>query len=85
MASPLEKQIGGDHYKKGRIQAIEFIHANGLDFCEGSAIKYIARHRRKGGKQDLEKAIHYIQMLIELEYDRPNPDTTGHLAPAKAG
>lgn len=66
--SSLDKQIGGDHYKNQGIQPIEYIHANKLDFFEGNAVKYITRHRVKGGKADLEKAIHYIELLIELEY-----------------
>lgn len=63
-----KKQVGGYHYKDFKIQPVEFIHANKLDFCEGNAIKYICRHRKKNGKQDLEKAKHYIELLLELEY-----------------
>jgi hypothetical protein len=66
--SALEKQVGGDHYPKDAIQAVEFAHSNNMGFLEGSAVKYIVRHKRKGGKQDLEKAIHYLELLIELEY-----------------
>jgi len=65
--SALEKQVAGDHYKKHAIQPIEFIHANGIPFCEGNAIKYLCRWREKGGIADLEKAKHYIELLIELE------------------
>lgn len=64
-----ETQVGGNHYKDLKIQPIEYIHANGLDYFEGNVIKYITRHRKKNGKQDLEKAKHYIDLLIELEYD----------------
>jgi hypothetical protein len=63
--NPLDVQIGGTHYKDMAIQPIEFIHANKLGFCEGNAIKYICRYKDKGGVQDLEKAIHYLQLLIE--------------------
>lgn len=66
--SPLTKQVGGDHYKNTSIQPIEFIRANNLTFCEGSALKYITRHRRKNGKEDLEKAIHYLELEIEGTY-----------------
>ena len=66
----LDDQIGGDHYKKFKIQPIEFSHANNIPFIEANVIKYICRHKAKGGKQDLEKAIHFIQLLIELEYDQ---------------
>ena len=64
-----ETQVGGNHYKDLKIQPIEYIHANGLDYFEGNVIKYITRHRKKNGKQDLEKAKHYIDLLIELEYN----------------
>jgi len=63
----LNRQVGGTHYKQMKIQPIEFIQANNLGFEEGNAIKYICRHRNKGGIEDLEKAIHYIQMLIDKE------------------
>lgn len=61
-------QVGGDHYSRLKIQPIEFITANGLNFCEGNVIKYVARHRYKNGKQDLLKARHYIDLLISSEY-----------------
>lgn len=64
----LDVQIGGDHYKNMKIQPVEFALANGLDFCQGSAIKYILRHAEKGGKQDLEKAKHFIDLMIQHYY-----------------
>lgn len=67
MTTALTKQISGDHYKKLKIQPIEFIHANGIPFAEGCAIKYLCRWRDKGGLADLEKAKHFIELLIELE------------------
>ena len=67
--SAIEKQVGGNHYKKA-IQPVQYTYANGLNFFEGNVIKYITRHRSKGGKADLEKAIHYIEMLIEFEYGK---------------
>lgn len=63
-----QKQVGGDHYRKMEIQPIEFIHRNGLGFIEGLAIKYIVRHREKGGREDLEKAVHCLSMLIDFAY-----------------
>lgn len=63
-----DKQVGGDHYKNMKIQPSEFIMANGLNWCEGNAIKYICRHALKHGKADLEKAKHYIDLLIEEKY-----------------
>lgn len=62
-----DKQIGGSHYKNMPIQPIEFIMKNNLGFCEGNIIKYICRYKEKNGLQDLEKAKHYIEMLIERE------------------
>lgn len=66
-ASAMSNQIGGKHYSKMAIQPVEFIHANNIPFIEGNVIKYISRWRDKGGIKDLEKAKHFIEMLIELE------------------
>lgn len=65
--SALDIQEGGGHYKDLPIQPIEYIHANGIPFAEGSVIKYVTRWRSKGGIKDLEKARHFIDLLIELE------------------
>jgi len=67
MDKALDKQVAGDHYKQFKIQPIEFIHANNIGYCEGNAIKYLCRWRDKGGIEDLDKAKHYIELLIELE------------------
>ena len=66
--SSLLKQVGGDHYKKMAIQPAEFINKNKLLFAEGNAIKYICRHSEKGGIQDIDKAIHYLEMVKERDY-----------------
>lgn len=66
----LDHQVGGDHYKGFPIQPVEFIHGNGLGFLEGNVVKYVARYKVKGGMQDLLKAKHYIDLLIELEEKR---------------
>ena len=63
----LATQVSGSHYKTLKIQPIEYIHANGLPFAEGSIIKYVTRWRNKGGVTDLEKAKHFIDLLISLE------------------
>lgn len=60
------KQVGGSHYQLP-IQPIEYILANGLGYCEANVVKYVSRWRNKGGVQDLKKAIHYLEMLIEQE------------------
>ena len=62
---PSEKQVGGSHYKDMPIQPSEYITKNGLGWYEGNAIKYITRYKTKGGKQDIEKAIHYLELLLE--------------------
>lgn len=66
--SALDIQIGGEHYRKMKIQPIEFIHANNLDFLQGNVVKYITRHRDKNGAADVRKALHYCQLILELEY-----------------
>lgn len=65
--SALKTQVGGTHYRDMAIQPIEFIHANGIPFAEGSIIKYVSRWRSKNGIADLEKARHFLDLLIELE------------------
>lgn len=67
MTSALQRQVGGDHYKNKGIQPIDYILANELDFCEGNVIKYTTRWRNKNGVEDLKKARHYLDFLIERE------------------
>ena len=64
----LEKQVGGKHYKNMKIQPAEFINENKLLFAEGNAIKYICRHSIKGKEEDVGKAIHYLEMILERDY-----------------
>ena len=66
--NPLLSQEGGTHYKKMLIQPAEFIHKNNIPYLEGCVIKYLCRHREKGGMLDLKKAKHYIDLILELEY-----------------
>ena len=63
-----KKQIGGSHYKDMVMQPSEFINKNRLPFAEGSAIMYICRHAVKGKEQDIDKAIHYLEMIKERDY-----------------
>jgi len=63
-----QTQVGGDHYKNMVIQPVEFIYRNKIGYIEGSVIKYVCRHRSKNGRHDLEKAKHFIDLLIEQEY-----------------
>ena len=66
--SVMSEQVGGDHYKKLAIQPIYFCHVNKLGPCESSAVRYLSRYKDKNGLQDLQKAIHFIQILMKLEY-----------------
>ena len=66
--SVYNKQIGGTHYRKMKIQPSKFVIENKLLFPEGNVIKYICRHKYKGGKEDLLKAKHFIDMIIERDY-----------------
>jgi len=67
--SAYKKQIGGNHYKKYKVQPSQFVTENKLLYPEGCVIKYVIRHQDKGGKQDLEKAKHMIDMIIERDYE----------------
>ena len=85
MKNPYDKQIGGTHYQNFKIQPSKFVIENELLYPEGCVIKYILRHRLKGKKQDLEKAIHFIEMIIERDYatkeikkeTKPTPNSWG--------
>lgn len=61
----INEQIGGTHYRDKAIQPIEYILANDLGFCEGNIIKYVSRYKDKNGLEDLKKAKHYLEFLIE--------------------
>jgi hypothetical protein len=69
----LDVQVGGNHYKTRKIQPVQFSHANGLGFIEGTIVKYITRFREKNGVEDLLKIKHYVDLLIELEYPEWEP------------
>ena len=71
--SAYKKQIGGKHYIKYKIQPSQFVTENKLLYPEGCVIKYVVRHQDKGGKEDLKKAIHYIEMIIERDYEDTKP------------
>ena len=68
MARKTNRQVGGNHYKKCGIEPVEYIHANGLDFNEGSIVKYISRHRNKNGAEDIRKIKDYCDIILELDY-----------------
>lgn len=68
MTSAFKEQIAGDHYKSLVIQPIEYITKNKLDWYEGNVVKYISRHKTKGGSEDIKKVIHYATMYLEANY-----------------
>jgi hypothetical protein len=65
-----KKQVGGSHYKNYKIQPVEFIIKNNIGFVEGNIIKYVLRFKEKGGAEDLQKAKHYIELLIDSTKSR---------------
>ena len=72
--SATDIQIGGNHYSKMEIQPIEYIMKNKIPYCEANVIKYLSRWRSKNGVEDLRKARHYIDMLIEAEMEADKQD-----------
>jgi hypothetical protein len=65
--SASNQQVGGSHYSKHKVQPWDYIYANNLCYFTGNCVKYVSRWRDKGGVEDLKKAIHYLEKLIELE------------------
>lgn len=78
----MSKQIGGDHYKNMVIQPVEFIMKNRLNFLQGLAIKYLVRYKEKSGVEDLDKVIHCVEMLKEMDYPQEILDARGNRCPA---
>jgi len=62
-----DKQVGGNHYLLN-IEPWDYIIANKLGYLEGNVIKYVTRHKSKGGRADILKAIHYLEKILEVEY-----------------
>jgi hypothetical protein len=59
-------QVGGGHYQTKAIQPWDYIVSNRLGYLEGNVVKYVSRWQDKGGRQDLEKARHYLDKLLEV-------------------
>ena len=70
MSEALDTQVGGDHYKKYPIQPTEYCQRNRLNWCESNVVAYVTRHQDKGGREDIKKAIHYLELLLELDYKK---------------
>ena len=68
MTNAFDKQVGGNHYKQFKIQPLEFCQVNRIPYCESNVIKYVCRHGSKNGAQDIEKAIHNLEFLLQMEY-----------------
>ena len=66
--SAFGKQEGGAHYKDLAIGPTEYSQKNKLGCCESAVVKYVTRHRSKNGKEDIKKAIHFLEMLLEIDY-----------------
>jgi hypothetical protein len=66
-SSANDRQEGGEHYRSEGVQCWDYIASNGIGYLEGNVIKYVSRHKAKGGVEDLKKARHYLDKLIELE------------------
>ena len=66
--SALDRQEGGGHYKELVIQPVEYIVANKMEYCEANVVKYVSRHQLKNGKEDILKAIHYLELILEQKY-----------------
>ena len=74
-----KKQVGGDHYKRMAIQPSHYIVKNKLGWYEGNIVKYITRHSIKGGRQDIEKVIHYAELLLEDKYPKSKGEIRGEI------
>ena len=66
---PSAERVGGDHYTRLAIQPAEYNQRNALGFCEACVVKYVSRHKHKNGRQDIEKAIHSLNLLLAIEYN----------------
>ena len=69
--SAFDSQVGGEHYREMTIQPVRFIQENKLTFLEGCVVKRVCRHRRKNGAEDIRKAIHELNLILEMEYPEP--------------
>lgn len=74
-----KRQVGGDHYKTMEIQPLEYIVKNDIGYLEGNVIKYVSRYQAKNGLEDLKKAKHYLNILIELEVETLTKDAIQNL------
>jgi hypothetical protein len=81
----LDTQVAGDHYRRYAIQPIDYIVKNGVGFLAGNVIKYVTRYKDKGGAEDIRKAIHYLELILEFEYAGVELTEIGALTPTELG
>jgi len=86
MTSALDTQVGGSHYKHYVIQPIEFFHKNKIPYPEAAIIKYVLRYKDKNGLEDLNKAKHIIDLMIEMDGldTKPKPGTLIYVDPRES-
>ena len=65
----IKENVSPDYYARYDIEPISFIMRNQIPFAEGSVIKYVLRHDMKGGVEDIDKAIRYLEMIKEEKYN----------------
>ena len=72
----IKENVSPDYYARYDIEPISFIMRNNIPFAEGNAIKYVLRHDMKGGKEDIDKAIRYLEMIKEEKYNAKSPEVS---------
>lgn len=83
MSKATDRQTGGSHYSGLAIQPVEYIEANNLSYSAGNVVKYVTRYKAKNGAEDIRKAIHYCELILDNEYKESynEPQRTGPNSP----
>jgi hypothetical protein len=72
----IKENVSPDYYARYDIEPISFIMRNNIPYAEGNVIKYVLRHDMKGGKEDINKAIRYLEMIKEEKYNAKSPEVS---------
>ena len=72
----IKENVSPDYYARYDIEPISFIMRNQIPYAEGNVIKYVLRHDMKGGKEDIDKAIRYLEMIKEEKYSAKSPEVS---------
>ena len=80
MEKEIDKQVGGTHYSDMKMQPIEFISANNMNFIDGNMVKYASRHHAKNKDEDLKKVIHYAVLALKYDYGYSQEDVRKFLS-----